>query len=197
MLYAYFYCAAGVLPSVLLSASDFVLFSGSLFTALIFFTMTLVLSSASLAARVVRQASASTNRVRLPAIAPPPRSAAVATSHSWPAATLSLPVPAAYHFWSAAATTIVARGTATGDGGTVDTARRPPGGVQTTSAAARWFSASAVGGGGGDDGGVGPGVPSATQINAALDEVNERFGEARLLLGEARDALGSVYFGKL
>ncbi|KAK1869195.1 hypothetical protein I4F81_011676 [Pyropia yezoensis] len=156
--------------------------------------MTLVLSSASLAARVVRQASASTIRVRLPAIAPPPRSAAVATSHSWPAATLSLPVPAAYHSWSAAATTIVARGTATGDGGTVDTARRPPGGVQTTSAAARWFSASAVGGGGGDDGGVGPGVPSATQINAALDEVNERFGEARLLLGEARDALGSVYF---
>lgn len=37
-------------------------------------------------------------------------------------------------------------------------------------------------------------MPSATQINAALDEVNERFGEARLLLGEARDALGSVYF---
>lgn len=38
------------------------------------------------------------------------------------------------------------------------------------------------------------GVPSATQINAALDDVNERFAEARLLLGEARDALGSVYF---
>jgi len=48
---------------------------------------------------------------------------------------------------------------------------------------------------GADADGTAGGPPSEAQVTAALNDINERFSEARLLLGEARDALGSVYFG--
>lgn len=157
--------------------------------------MTLWPMSAFLAVRVARQAASSTVWYRLPAAALPPRSAVVADARAWPVAALPLTPAAAYHSLSAAATAAAAPGAATGAGATAGIPRRPAVGVRATPAAAQWLSASAVGGGGGDAG-VSAGVPSTTQINAALDDVNERFAEARLLLGEARDALGSVYFGE-
>lgn len=159
------------------------------------FTMTLNPSSASLVVRVARQAASSTVWFRLPATALPPRSAVVADARSWPATGRPLTPAAAYHCWSTAATAVSTRSAATGAEAAAGGPRRPAAGVRATPTAAQWFSASAVGGSGGDAG-VSAGVPSTTQINAALDDVNERFAEARLLLGEARDALGSVYFGE-
>lgn len=159
------------------------------------FTMTLRPSSAFLAVRVARQAASSTVWFRQPAAVLPSRSAVVADARAWPVAALPLTPAAAHHSWSAAAAAAAARGAATGAGAAAGNLRRAAVGVRATPAAAHWLSASAVGDGGGDAG-VSAGVPSATQINAALDDVNERFAEARLLLGEARDALGSVYFGE-
>ncbi|GAB0491889.1 hypothetical protein MMPV_003144 [Pyropia vietnamensis] len=155
--------------------------------------MTLSPLSASLAARLSKRASATALRCRLPATALPPRSAATAAVPSWPATALPLSAVAAYHSWSVTATLAAVCGTTLRAGGTTVHARRSAREVRTAPAAAQWFSASSVGGDG-DGAGVGARVPSAAQIHAALDEVNERFGEARLLLGEARDALGSVYF---
>jgi len=70
--------------------------------------------------------------------------------------------------------------------------RRRPLGTGVPPTRAVLSSASTVGAGA--DGTAG-GPPSEAQVTAALNDINERFSEARLLLGEARDALGSVYFG--
>lgn len=146
--------------------------------------------AACVAARIARRASATGPLSYTPSTVPPPRAAGGAVTHWWLATSASSSAATTdAHLCPAAAAGITGGASAPWVGGRPPGAPRPWGGsLAAPAAGARWASAAA--GGGGE-----AGVPSATEITAALNTVNERFGEARLLLGEARDALGSVYFG--